>query len=925
MEFYVLKEIIVFLISFVIFQSITISFGEYLLVLDLIWGVLLYFFNRSCNYRFHRAVFAGVLGNWVAYLLSFMVNKNFDITIFISQLLNLNIPAISIIMKILVLALALETIFACKFIQEKAAVNNAKSIGAVQEGKDHEKHVEKRDLKENDIEKKNAEVRESIIEDKKVKMSNDNSAEEAEKEEPERESEESGNRGPVIFKEHEYDIERIKVLLKETRILGIHSSWGNGKSFVVDHFCDLPEIKKQYFIIKIEALAYQYDEFDKVLISKLDELLIRHHIFSFYASEVLNTLGKSIWGRLVYHYFRGNETGSTSVFEGLKEEVGHLPKKVLIVFEDLERVNQEDAVKKILAVSELLAGNSIRVIYEYDRKYFAGISQEYLEKYIPVEMNLTEISFTKLVSYLWDELGMEAVNKKIVNNVITNENLKSLINEMTIFRSGFILLGKTRQAINLDEEKLPIRCIKSFLIEMKNVFEKSSIDRNSKSLGYDELKAKTVVAFLYIKHFLYKYYERLKAGQDLDDCIPLVVNERQMNIKDVYREALNKDSDKDLIEDLEKEENKWVLTIYNMFSYCIDDYEVLKGKSFRNSDNGRQLNVDDWARVEAAREKRNRCNHLIWNLLQNGRSEYSDAEACVNKFIKDVLNCPEYKWEKDWERFCYDLYSGQIFKDNRTINLIGHDYLYDLVKAFSYQRRNKKTWIKFIHFVFFIWGNKPIDTELIDIMNTFSLESNDTIVEVLKAFNSLQSEGNFNLYKAYWNFFDHYVGKLMEFGYLDRQFSWGIDYESEFKDGHIKKLIQFLEKMVADAAKKSNDLSSNTWKEDIRAITTFIKKNEEIIQMKEVAKEKKPGVSIKCTESEAIFPNQKIIDRILKKISNKSYSTELEKQVNAEMEQAYDERQLYPAEICRIKEEIERWKNSGENHKDCKDVNCVTR
>lgn len=28
-------------------------------------------------------VFAGVLGNWAAYLLSFMVNKNFDITLFI--------------------------------------------------------------------------------------------------------------------------------------------------------------------------------------------------------------------------------------------------------------------------------------------------------------------------------------------------------------------------------------------------------------------------------------------------------------------------------------------------------------------------------------------------------------------------------------------------------------------------------------------------------------------------------------------------------------------------------------------------------------------------------------------------------------------------------------------------------------------------
>lgn len=41
----------------------------------------------------------------------------------------------------------------------------------------------------------------------------------------------------------------------------------------------------------------------------------------------------------------------------------------------------------------------------------------------------------------------------------------------------------------------------------------------------------------------------------------------------------------------------------------------------------------------------------------------------------------------------------------------------------------------------------------------------------------------------------------MEFGYLDRQFSWGIDYESEFKDGHIEKLIHFLEEMVADAEK----------------------------------------------------------------------------------------------------------------------------
>lgn len=912
MEIYVLRGIIVFLISFIVFRNITILPWEYLLVLDFIWGGLLYFFYRPCNCRFHRAVFAGILGNWAAYLLNFLVNEHVDVTILWHQLLMLNFRNAPILLLVLLVVLFIEVIFARKLMCREFVADRAKDTDTEQTGKGYKQQgeitAEGESTGEKQARKENGDQKNTSGKDAEAKDAVEKSKEEKEN-------------LPTIFEEHRYDIKRIKSLLNQTRILGIQSSWGNGKSFVVDYFCDLPEIKKQYFIIKIEALAYQYDEFDKVLISKLDDLLIRHHIFSFYASEVLNTLGKSIWGRLVYHYFRGNETGSTSVFEGLKEEVGYLPKKVLIVFEDLERVNQEDAVKKILAVSELLAGNSIRVIYEYDRKYFAGLSQEYLEKYIPVEMNLTEISFTKLVSYLWDELGMEAVNKKIVNSVIINENLKSLINKMMISRSGFILLGKTRQTINLDKIRFPIRRIKNFLIEMKSALDKLSIERDPKLIGYDELEAKTVVAFFYVKHFLYKYYERLKAGQDLDDCIPLVVHKRQMNIKDVYREALNKGSDKDLIKDLEKEENKWVLTIYNMFSYCIDDYEVLKGKSFRNSDNGRQINVDDWKRVEAAREKRNRCNHLIWNLLQNGRSEYSDAEACVNKFIKDVLNSHEKNWRTDWTKFCNDLYHEQIFKDNRTINLIGHDYLYDLAKAFSYQKRNNDTWVKFIRFVFCIWGNKPIDTELIDIMKTFKLESNEIIIEVLKHFNLLHSDGNFNPYREYWHFFDYYVGQLIAFGYLDRQFSWGMDYESESKNGHITELIQFLEKMVAEAEKKSNALSSNTWKEDILAITTFIKKNEEIIQMKEVAKEKKPGISIKWTEAGAIFPNQEIIDKILKEISNKSYSTELEKQVNAEMEQAYDERQLYPAEICIIKKEIEKWKNSGENHKDCRDVN----
>lgn len=844
MEIYVLRGIIVFLISFIVFRNITILPWEYLLVLDFIWGVLLYFFNRPCNYRFHRAVFAGVLGNWAAYLLNFLVNGHVDVTILWHQLLKLNFRNAPIILLMLLIVLFTEVMFAWKLMSQELVVDCVKNTDTEQTGKENKQQGEMTSEGKSAGEKQ---TKEESVDQKAASEENAEAKDAVEKSKEEKEN------LPIIFEEHRYDIKRIKSLLNQTRILGIQSSWGNGKSFVVDYFCNLSEIEEQYFIIKIEALAYQYDEFDKVLVSKLDDLLRSQHIFSFYASEVLNTLGKNIWGRLVYHYFRGNETGNTSMFKGLKEEVGQLPKKVLIVFEDLERVNQEDAVKKILAISELLAGNSIRVIYEYDRQQFTGLSQTYLEKYIPVEMNLTEISFTRLVSYLWDELGMKSVNKKIVNSVETNRDLKSLINEMVISKTGFLLLGKARQTVNFDEIRFPIRRIKNFLIEIKSALEKLSIERNPKLIGYDELEAKTVVAFFYVKFFLYKYYEKIEAGKDLDDCLSFDVHGEQVNIKYLYREYLREKSETDLtkqtdlVEELDKEENKWGLTIYNLFSYCIDDYEVLRKKeeSSKNPGKDSQLTVDELERMEEAQEKRSRCNHMVWNLLQNGRSEYSDAEACVNKFIKDVLTCPEEEWKTGWKKFCNDLYHEQIFKDNRTINLIGHDYLYDLAKAFSYQRRNNDTWVRLIHFVFFIWGNKPIDTELIDIMNTFKLESNDIIIEVLKAFNSLHSEGNFNPYREYWHFFDYYVGQLIAYGYLDSQFSWVMDYESESKKGHIKEIVDVLKQMAEDAEKKQKSLNSNTWEEDIFTIATFIQKNEEIIQMKEVAKEKKTGVTIK--------------------------------------------------------------------------------
>lgn len=110
MEIYVLRGIIVFLVSFIVFRNITILPWEYLLVLDFIWGGLLYFFYRPCNCRFHRAVFAGILGNWAAYLLNFLVNEHVDVTILWHQLLMLNFRNAPILLLVLLVVLFIEVI-----------------------------------------------------------------------------------------------------------------------------------------------------------------------------------------------------------------------------------------------------------------------------------------------------------------------------------------------------------------------------------------------------------------------------------------------------------------------------------------------------------------------------------------------------------------------------------------------------------------------------------------------------------------------------------------------------------------------------------------------------------------------------------------------------------------------------------------------
>lgn len=144
-------------------------------------------------------------------------------------------------------------------------------------------------------------------------------------------------------------------------------------------------------------MTYHYDEFDTVLVNQLEYLLRKHHIFSSYSIEIKKTFGQAFWGTLLYNYLHDWKSGNITAYEGLQKELCELNKKVIIIFEDIERVNHPDAVKKVFAIAEKLSCDRVKFIFEYNSEALdeQHIDREYRNRYIPYELNLTQITYKK--------------------------------------------------------------------------------------------------------------------------------------------------------------------------------------------------------------------------------------------------------------------------------------------------------------------------------------------------------------------------------------------------------------------------------------------------------------------------------------------------------------------------------------------------
>lgn len=484
-----------------------------------------------------------------------------------------------------------------------------------------------------------------------------------------------------IFREHIEDLKNIEKMLHYTHMLGVNASWGNGKSFVMNEFCKLGEKDKSFYTIHIELLSYGYNEFEKVLLHKLTGLLKEQHIFSIQLEEFRAVLGKNWWGQIIGAFFLGLTDEKQAIWSSMSEVLSYLPRNLLIVYEDLERIDNIEYIKRILSISEKLTSApncNVYIIYEYDRQALlekAGMSPRYLEKYIPHEINLTHMSFYSMVDQILSALRLEKPYWIEDGDLKLLENAKNLLQDAEKFDSYLLSLHLSNPESYLDT--MTIRRIIQYLKDITANNHKNGIEfhNEKENLGPNapysvNLERHIIEAFSFVKNFMPDEYIRLSAEKSVLklSIFSIMESEKENHKAEIgggravyksYYDITHDSSDSENEELMEKAqrslssslENRRAYSMLIIFGY-IDVFNML-GHSDEYDENGKPLRpwfgMSEGLRQLYALERNAFIDHMVWHLLQNGISSGNGPSfmyCFFKRHIRDEKN--KQAREEEW-------------------------------------------------------------------------------------------------------------------------------------------------------------------------------------------------------------------------------------------------------------------------------------
>ena len=339
-----------------------------------------------------------------------------------------------------------------------------------------------------------------------------------------------------LYKNREKDKEFILDFLtnndnKNIYTLGIDSEYGTGKTFIVEKTIEELDYKK-FEVIKIRCMLLEKEEIYSYILKKIRKILSKNSIFTVSFEKLSSTFLKTIDNK----FFGGiSELLSQNIvideINYFKEVIEKLDKTIILVFDDIDRVNDTEKIERILSFISDFSIKNIKILVLFDSQNLKNIDEKYnrnyLEKYIPVTRKITNIPF------------IELLKKEITSNNLDEEDFKFLY----IIDRGYALYPDPEAIIKFDEmfkfkRELERFLKKEFLINsygfsprmIKNFIEEVS---NFLKLNSEwEIEKRLLIAYIFLKNLYYdEFYEKIEnTSKSFVETFPIKLNFESENI-----------------------------------------------------------------------------------------------------------------------------------------------------------------------------------------------------------------------------------------------------------------------------------------------------------------------------------------------------------------------------------------------------------
>ncbi len=654
----------------------------------------------------------------------------------------------------------------------------------------------------------------------------------------------------ILTEPQKYDMYRIQEYIENFDLIGINGAWGTGKTFLSEYIQSQKDINDKYLFINIDLLSSNLDNIQLVVFNSLEKTLNNHYIYSKNSKQIKKLLSEiSVINRLL-SFMQPDETSYSNALRNFQSELDYLNKTIVIVFEDIDRITSVDKIKEIFSISERLVCNNIKIVYHYNENKLEemGLNHEYVEKYIPYVVNLTPIKFMNILKHLLNEDFQDT-------NIITIEDFKFLS------IPKYIIWDKISFHLSLSLNGASFRMVKHFLYEVITTI-KTNTEYNNDS------NKKTVIIFYLIKHLYVEVYKKICVGESLIRTLKLSFKEKEYTVIELLNYLkINNMFNQETIEKLfESNTNGLHMLILSLLGYNFDVYSMASEKNLDEI-------YGEKTRYTKTLNTNDKIDRLIWNLCCNGKSEYTDRENAVKKFIHDVLDkdCTEQK--EAYESFSKDMFDQNLYKDDhRTIFKIALNNWFSIFQAFFVSNVDKETWIKLIDFYFDFCAVKEIDHNLVATLRYCNISSNTVYIHILEKFNKLSIVGNMNDKNYYRSFLISYLRNLSSLSYIDT-------YDLEFIENcsetgvDVKAANMTLNRLNEKLTLLRERITIVKVSKDIDIVIEFISKNRDIINSELPLKQKQIRTDSKFSSR---FIYQTEYDRLLKFKQTNSFKQEIE-------------------------------------------------